>query len=123
MRTSTLRRYTCSNASSGELGRPGDRALIATGRSRAVLTGALASVLMPLVAILASGCDIARPRRRPARQAWRLIPPLAEQAISTLDAEHPRARLAFLSDAEQGAGVVTEDGLGVVCADPGVVDV
>src|SRR6202034_3131526 len=62
MRTSTLRRYTCSNSSSGELrGRPRDRALTATGRSGMV--SALASVLMSLVAVLASGCDIARPRR------------------------------------------------------------
>src|SRR5580698_10237688 len=59
MRTSTLRRYTCSNSSSGELGgRPRDRALAATGRS--CLVSALASVLMSLVAVLASGCDIAR---------------------------------------------------------------
>jgi hypothetical protein len=60
MRTSTLRRYTRSNSSSDELaGRPRDRALTATGLSRVVLTGALVSVLIPLVALLASGCDIA----------------------------------------------------------------
>src|SRR5215472_11577223 len=63
MRTSTLRRYTCSNSSSSELGgRPRGRARTANGRSRIVLTGARASVLMPLVAILASGCDIVHPR-------------------------------------------------------------
>ena len=57
-----MRRYTCSNSSSGELGgRPRDRALTATGHSRIVLTCALASVVISLVAILAPGCDITRP--------------------------------------------------------------
>src|ERR1700734_1347960 len=80
MRTSTLRRYTCSNSSSGELaGRPRVRAFTATGRSSIVLTGALASVLMSLVALFASGCDIARPSRGPSLPAWRLIPPRSPQ--------------------------------------------
>ena len=58
------RAVTRSNSSSGEVGgRSRDRALTTTGRSRSVLTGAFASMLMSLVAILASGCDIARPWR------------------------------------------------------------
>jgi hypothetical protein len=64
MRTSTLRKYTCSNSSSGVIsGRPRDRVLATVGRSRIVLAGAVVSLLMPLVAIFASNCDIARPGR------------------------------------------------------------
>src|SRR5579863_2748751 len=61
MRTSTLRKYTCSNSSSGVIsGRPRDRVLTTVGRSRNVLAGAVVSLLMSLVAIIASNCDIAR---------------------------------------------------------------
>src|ERR1700742_2686508 len=65
MRTSTLRRYTCSNSSSGEPGgRPLVRARNVTGRAGIVLTSVFDSVLMSLVAILASGCDIGNPSPR-----------------------------------------------------------
>ena len=63
MRTSTLRRYTCSNSSSSVFrGRVRDHVLAAASRSGSVIAGAVVSALMSLVAICASGCDIACPR-------------------------------------------------------------
>jgi len=40
-----------------------DHVLAAASRSESVIAGADVSVLMSLVAICASGCDIVRPRR------------------------------------------------------------
>jgi hypothetical protein len=77
-----LRRYTCSNSSSSQFGgRPRDRALTATGRSRMVLTWVLASVLMSLVAILAYGCDMARPRR----SKFRDVNPEQNRSVAILE--------------------------------------
>src|SRR5215475_12473931 len=64
MRTSTLRKYTCSNSSSSVFrGRVRDHVLAAAS----VIAGAVVSVLMSLVAICASGCDIAFPRHAARR--------------------------------------------------------
>src|SRR5690242_11041951 len=77
MRTSTLRRYSCSNSSSSVFrGRVRDRVLAATSRSGSVTAGAVVSVLMSPVAICASGCDIAFPRHA----ARRLVRPLRRRA-------------------------------------------
>src|SRR6516164_9824012 len=79
MRTSTLRRYTCSNSPSSVFrGRGCDHVLAAAGRSGSVIAGAVVSGLMSLVAICASGCDIVR-GGPPSTQARRLISPLSRQ--------------------------------------------
>src|ERR1700729_1009288 len=82
MRTSTLRRYTCSNSARGT---PGGLARSAAGRSRVVLTCALASVPMSLVAIPAPGCDIARPHESGhcvrSTRLWAVLASLACSAV------------------------------------------